>query len=73
MADLTQPNSGPARLRELLAGDRLVVAPGAYDALSARLVEQAGFDAVYLTGYGATASASSCSASMKITSAPASR
>jgi 2,3-dimethylmalate lyase len=56
MADLTQPNSGPARLRELIAGDRLVVAPGAYDALSARLVEQAGFDAVYLTGYGATAS-----------------
>jgi 2-methylisocitrate lyase-like PEP mutase family enzyme len=56
MGDLTQPNPGPARLRELLAGDALVVAPGAYDALSARLVEQAGFDAVYLTGYGATAS-----------------
>ena len=56
MADLTQANAGPARLRELLAGDALVVAPGAYDALSARLVEQAGFDAVYLTGYGATAS-----------------
>jgi 2,3-dimethylmalate lyase len=56
MGDLTQPNSGPARLRELLAGDRLVVAPGAYDALSARLAEQAGFDVVYMTGYGATAS-----------------
>jgi 2-methylisocitrate lyase-like PEP mutase family enzyme len=56
MGDLTQPNSGPARLRDLLSGDRLVVAPGAYDALSARLVEQAGFDAVYMTGYGATAS-----------------
>ena len=28
----------------------------AYDALSARLVEQAGFDAVYLTGFGASAS-----------------
>ena len=56
MADLTQPNTGPARLRELLSGDSLVVAPGAYDALSARLIEQAGFDAVYMTGYGATAS-----------------
>ena len=56
MGDLTQPNSGPARLRELIAGDAVVVAPGAYDALSARLVEQAGFDAVYMTGYGATAS-----------------
>jgi 2,3-dimethylmalate lyase len=56
MGDLTQPNAGPSRLRELLAGDGLVVAPGAYDGLSARLVEQAGFEAVYMTGYGATAS-----------------
>jgi 2-methylisocitrate lyase-like PEP mutase family enzyme len=44
-----------ARLRELLAGDELVVAPGAYDALSARLVEQAGFRAVYMTGAGTAA------------------
>jgi 2-methylisocitrate lyase-like PEP mutase family enzyme len=34
----------------------MVVAPGAYDALSARLIELAGFDAVYLTGFGASAS-----------------
>ena len=33
---------GPARLRELLAGPGPVLAPGAYDALSARLVEAAG-------------------------------
>ncbi|WP_256993539.1 isocitrate lyase/PEP mutase family protein [Rhodococcus sp. 06-418-5] len=33
-----------------------IIAPGAYDALSARLIEQAGFGAVYLTGFGATAS-----------------
>jgi carboxyvinyl-carboxyphosphonate phosphorylmutase len=32
------------------------MAPGAYDALSARLIEQAGFDAVYMTGFGTTAS-----------------
>jgi 2-methylisocitrate lyase-like PEP mutase family enzyme len=56
MGDLIQPNSGAARLRELLAGDELVVAPGAYDALSALLIEQAGFDVAYMTGYGATAS-----------------
>jgi 2,3-dimethylmalate lyase len=56
MGDLIGRNPGPARLRELLAGDELVVAPGAYDALSARLVEQAGFDVVYMTGYGASAS-----------------
>jgi 2-methylisocitrate lyase-like PEP mutase family enzyme len=56
MAELTQDNRGPGRLRELLAGPEPIVAPGAYDALSARLVEQAGFDAVYMTGYGASAS-----------------
>jgi len=45
-----------ADLRELLAGPEPVLAPGAYDALSARLVERAGFPAVYLTGFGASAS-----------------
>jgi 2-methylisocitrate lyase-like PEP mutase family enzyme len=44
------------RLRELLDGSRPLVAPGAYDALSARLVALAGFDAVYMTGFGAAAS-----------------
>jgi 2-methylisocitrate lyase-like PEP mutase family enzyme len=41
---LSGPTSPRARLRELLAGPGPLVAPGAYDALSARLVEQAGFD-----------------------------
>jgi 2,3-dimethylmalate lyase len=45
-----------ARLRELLAAPGPLVAPGAYDALSARLVEQAGFPVVYMTGFGSTAS-----------------
>src|SRR5258708_5695764 len=45
------------RLRELLAGPDLLVAPGAYDALSARLIAQAGFSAVYMTGFGTAASA----------------
>src|SRR5438552_8609533 len=40
------------KLRELLAKPGYVVVPGAYDTLTARLVEQAGFDAVYLTGGG---------------------
>ena len=57
MADLLGQRANPrARLRELLAGPGPVVAPGAYDALSARLVEQAGFDVVYMTGFGTTAS-----------------
>ena len=44
------------RLRELLAGPDLIVAPGAYDALSARLIAQAGFPAIYMTGFGTAAS-----------------
>lgn len=57
VADLLSAPRGPrARLRELLAGAGPLMAPGAYDALSARLVEQAGFDAVYMTGFGTTAS-----------------
>jgi carboxyvinyl-carboxyphosphonate phosphorylmutase len=50
-----RPSPG-RRLRELLGGPQPLIAPGAYDALSARLVEQAGFDAVYMTGFGTTAS-----------------
>ncbi len=45
-----------ARLRELLAGEALVVAPGAYDCLTARMVEHAGFPVVYMTGAGTAAS-----------------
>ena len=45
-----------AGLRELLAGDEPILAPGAYDALTARIIEQAGFPAVYMTGFGTSAS-----------------
>lgn len=44
-----------ATFRELLASDELIVAPGAYDAIGARLVEQAGFPLVHMTGAGAAA------------------
>lgn len=44
------------RLRELLASEEMLVVPGAYDALSARLIAQAGFPAVYMTGFGTAAS-----------------
>src|SRR3954462_3767665 len=40
------------RMRALIARRGYTMAPGAYDTLTARLVEQAGFDAVYLTGGG---------------------
>ena len=39
------------RLRQLLTSTPLVV-PGCYDAMSAKVLEQAGFPAVYMTGYG---------------------
>jgi 2-methylisocitrate lyase-like PEP mutase family enzyme len=44
------------RLRELLNGPDMLVAPGAYDGITARLTEQAGFSAVYMTGAGTAAS-----------------
>ena len=57
MAELLgQRSRGAHRLRELLARSAPVLAPGAYDALSARLVEEAGFPAVYMTGFGTAAS-----------------
>ncbi|HMO28578.1 isocitrate lyase/PEP mutase family protein [Enterovirga sp.] len=43
-------------LRSLLSRGRIIQAPGAPDALTARLVRQAGFPAIYMTGFGATAS-----------------
>jgi 2,3-dimethylmalate lyase len=44
------------RLKQLLHAEKLLVAPGAYDVLSAKVIEQAGFEAVYMTGYGTSAS-----------------
>ena len=40
------------KLRKLIEGDGSGVAPGCYDGLSARLIEAAGFPAVYVTGGG---------------------
>jgi 2-methylisocitrate lyase-like PEP mutase family enzyme len=39
-------------MRSLIARRGYTMVPGAYDTLTARLVEQAGFEAVYLTGGG---------------------
>lgn len=40
------------RFHKLLKEKGIIIAPGAYDALSARIIEEAGFPAVYLTGGG---------------------
>src|SRR5216683_4483156 len=44
-----------ARLRELLNGPEMLVAPFVYDCLQARIAERAGFNAVYMTGFGTAA------------------
>ena len=48
--------AGAAGLRALLRNEAMVVAPGAYDGLTAKLVAQAGFAAVYMTGAGTSVS-----------------
>jgi 2-methylisocitrate lyase-like PEP mutase family enzyme len=44
--------SATDQLRQILNRDELIIAPGAYDALTARLVVAAGFPMVYATGAG---------------------
>jgi 2-methylisocitrate lyase-like PEP mutase family enzyme len=44
------------RLRELINTKQGVVVPGAYDGVSAKLVERGGFPIAYMTGYGVSAS-----------------
>jgi carboxyvinyl-carboxyphosphonate phosphorylmutase len=43
-------------LSEMVRAGETILAPGAYDALTARMIEQAGFPAVYMTGFGTSAS-----------------
>jgi 2-methylisocitrate lyase-like PEP mutase family enzyme len=47
--------SKASELRELLRQDGMITAPGAYDCITARTVQQAGFSAVYMTGAGTAA------------------
>lgn len=43
-------------LKKLVNEQKILLAPGTHDALSARIIEKAGFQAVYMTGYGQSAS-----------------
>jgi 2-methylisocitrate lyase-like PEP mutase family enzyme len=47
--------SPPERLRALLAGDALLTMPCCFDALSARLIEQAGFPLTFMSGFAVSA------------------
>jgi 2-methylisocitrate lyase-like PEP mutase family enzyme len=53
---MEEPMNSASRLRALLKGEAMVIAPGAYDGLTAKLVAQAGFPAVYMTGAGTSVS-----------------
>jgi 2-methylisocitrate lyase-like PEP mutase family enzyme len=45
-----------ASLKQLLAAGEFVVAPGVFEMLSARIADRMGFKALYMTGYGISAS-----------------
>lgn len=56
-AGLSIARNRTAALRERIASPEILVAPGAFDCITARLVESAGFDALYVTGSGVSMSA----------------
>jgi 2-methylisocitrate lyase-like PEP mutase family enzyme len=56
MSRLMEAHKDHPSLRKLLARNEPILAPGAYDAMSALLIERAGFDVVYMTGFGTSAS-----------------
>ncbi len=43
-------------MKKLLSEGKTLILPGAYDCFSVKIIEKMGFDAAYLTGYGAEAS-----------------
>ena len=51
----SQPRA-TTQLRALMARERTILIPGAYNAMSAKVIEAAGFPAVYMTGYGTSLS-----------------
>jgi 2-methylisocitrate lyase-like PEP mutase family enzyme len=55
MARLLGSAAARPTLPDLLASGEMVLAPGCYDALGARLIEEAGFNAAYMTGFGTAA------------------
>src|SRR6266852_1724521 len=56
MSQVPQKQEAPPSLRALLNRGKIVVAPGAYDMLSAMLIELAGFSCIYMTGNGQASS-----------------
>src|SRR5205807_2850142 len=53
---LYSPMTQAAKLRELMRRPGIIKTVGAHDALSAKLIEEAGFDAIWASGFGISAS-----------------
>src|SRR3989449_9649334 len=49
-------SNGPKRIRELLAKPGIIRSLGAHDVFTALIVEQAGFETVFIGGFGTSAS-----------------
>src|SRR5690554_1107868 len=56
MHTLPDPNAKRRRLRQRLGEPGLIVAPGVFEMISARMADRLGFDTLYMTGYGTVAS-----------------
>ena len=52
---MTTSATAPARLRRLLARNELLIMPCCFDALSARLIEEAGFQLTFMSGFAVSA------------------
>src|SRR5206468_8780176 len=50
------PMTQAAKLRKLMSRPGIIKTVGAHDALSAKLIEEAGFDAIWASGFGISAS-----------------
>ncbi|KAI1799949.1 oxaloacetate Acetylhydrolase [Daldinia bambusicola] len=57
VSSIREPTSGAKKLRKMLfETNELIICPGVYDGLSARTAMELGFNAMYMTGAGTTAS-----------------
>lgn len=56
MNQIPDANAKRKRLRQRLSEPGLIVAPGIFEMISARLADRLGFDTLYMTGYGTVAS-----------------
>lgn len=55
MAGSSTPGSSAARLRDLLAKPGIITMPCCFDGLSAKLVQRAGFDLTFMSGFSTSA------------------